>query len=553
MMPSFDDLLQQTMLATACRGGRLPLRTAALDRGPFRSPAPICHPFETLDFLEHEDAALHNQIWRFGWDPAAPGTFTDVTINTRGMGMNYAMPMPALTKVEFRSCQVKRHGEPPLDLFLSPEFLVGAWWSHGGKIHAHDGRLWPLEAKIDAGLVAVFAYQVGDCGVAPLTMAEMEELDDLLIPPLGSPPRLGYIAGETASSWVCVGASRYILAVELVLAKERPDFVPGSMIGFARIGPHALFWSNEALDQVEISIILERPAKISGCGDPAMKERVGALMVSDTNDAHSLDAVVDLPIPYTDNLYDYYQTEAFEYLRAREPHGSDHPQQRPDEVTFANSCFKRERILEDAVVRRTPGVSNDTAIRKCRRQGQFDNVHLAARMRAEFVDHRDGEQQVVLDDIVMINMCLHDCVHMHVRWSEFLDGEDSNMLHGWGSAGPYTQPGVPQVPKNQTVFGSLPTRHSLRYRALAAGVEPGVVQVFCHHGCAYAVDAWPTVKAKGKILGLQSVIRERAAAQNDAYAYWFPPGWLEFYWRVRWIRQDGMIRERLAFDLDKCL
>lgn len=558
-MPALEDLLSETMLFTGARGRKLSPIPVMLDEGAYHSPKPRPHTFAEVEWRHREETALHNEIWRFRWNPETPGTFTDVTIRSRGMGMDYSMDVPVFDSLEFRQLQVVPEGEKPLDLYLDKAHMIGAWQTRVGTIHANDSRLWRLESKLDSSLVVVFGYQVGDCGVAPLTAEEIADYGDLLIPPTGSAPRLAFDAGSVGSAYVCVGAARYIVAVELVLCKERPDFVPGALMGFARIHPHVLFWSNQQLDRCEVSIILNRPAKAMTCNEPDMKEDIGLLLVTDTNDEHTVTAQLEVPIPFTDALYDYYEDNPYKRFKNRGRHPGDHPLQQQGEITLADPRFVDERTVANAVRRNTPTAVDDRDIRKCRRQGQFDNIHMASRMRLEAtLNDSAPPERLVLDDVVMINQCVHDCVHTHVRWSEFLNAEnsviDTRVLHGWGPAGPYSQPGTPQVPKNQVVFASFPSRHSFRYRAVAQGVKPGFVQVFFHHGSGYAVDVWPTASADALTVGLREFVRQYALTFKEPYASELPEGWTEFYWRVRWTGTKALPIERLQWDdLEYCM
>jgi hypothetical protein len=547
-MPNLDALLNTTMCFRGTRARNQ--EPVPLSRGVFFSREPKPQTMAEVRAWEREETALANPIWRLRWDSENPGTFRDVSIKSRGMGMDYSMDVSVLRKVEFRSVKVTRATGAVLDLYLSDEFMLGAWRSYVGEIPAGGSGLWRLEAKLDVSVVVAFGFEVSDDGrVIPLN-ADLD--DELMMPPAGDPPRLRFRAGDVASSYVCVGPSRYVVVVELVLCKERSDFVPGNIVGFARIHPHAFLWSNEDLTSAEVRIVLQRPPKSMACNEPAMKDDIGLLVVADTNDVHSLSAWAGLPIPYTDNLYDYYATDPHKLFRYRARHEADHPAQDVGEVTLADTRFTTEREIENAVVRNTPLVANDRTIRKCRRQGQFDNVHMAARMMAKFTCYEDGStpKEVTLDDIVMINQCIHDCVHMHVRWGEFLTDP---IMCGWGPAGPHSRPGVPGVPPNQTVFVSFPNDHGIVYRALAEGVKAGAEQVFCHHGAAYAVDLWPTVSAFGMMEALHAGVRAEAIATQDAHAKEIPAGWLEFYWRVRWIGEAASSRERLTFQLERCM
>ena len=551
-MPALKDLLAQSMLFTGARAAGKQAIPISKDASAFHTPVP--KPTKLNDDQEVDEQVeivQRNAIWRFSWDPAAPGTFQDVFVAARGMGMNYKMESKVFDKVEFRSVQVKRPNDELVDLILDPAHTIGAWWLLGGEIEESAAGLWRLEARLDCSMLVAFGFQLVGDRVEPLTAEDCDEYGDDLIPAVDRPPLLRFIAGEAPSAYVCVGPARYIVLVELVLCKERSDFVPGDMIGFARIQPHAFIWSNETLQHAEVSIVTARPRIGMACGE-GMTEKIGGLIVADTNDVHSASAKGGKPIPYTDNMYDYYETEPYTKFRERSPKAWDHPLQQRGEVTLADARFKSERINEDAVDRKTLLIHNSRDVRKCRRQGQFDNVHLAARMKVEFTTYEIGAQpqKVVLDDIVMINMCLHDCVHMHVRWGEFLGGK---ILSGWGPAGPYTKAGAPGVPPNQTVFASFPNKHTLKYRAVAEDVKAGAMQVFCHHGSAYAVDQWPTKMASTLVNGLLGEIAAEALATQDAYAGEIPFGWLEFYWRVRWTGTAENHVERLTFNLERCM
>jgi hypothetical protein len=163
-----------------------------------------------------------------------------------------------------------------------------------------------------------------------------------------------------------------------------------------------------------------------------------------------------------------------------------------------------------------------------------------------------GVDDPTLDNIVMLNACVHDCTHMHVRWSEFLNtvnvASDTTMLHGWGPHGPYTAPGLPQVPPNQTVFLSFDSSHAMKYRALAESCKAGQLQVFLHHGGAYAMDEWPDGNKGAMLAGVN------AFSKLDSYQGKFTDEWTEFYWRVRYTSDNhGKVIERLQFNLEKCM
>lgn len=546
-MPSLDDLLGQTMLGTAARGMNLPL--VPVPAGAFRSPKPLPQTAEDLGGEIDEDTVRRNQIWRFAWDPAQPGTFRRVTINSRGMGMDYGMAATAYDSIEFSEIAVVRQDGTSVDLLLDPEHFIGAWWTHQGAIAESSTSLWPLAARVDSSLVAVFAYQI-DCDKAqPLSAEACAELGDTLIPRAELGPRvLDFLAGEAAQTWVCVGPARYVVAVELVLHKETNNFVPGGFIGFARIHPHAIVWSNEDTRRACASILMTRPRLAMAHGD-AMGQVHRALVVTDTNEIHDPTAWLGMPLPTTDRLYDYYETEPATRFAGRTPTSSDHPEQRRGEITLADARHRRTRIIADAIRRHSPLVKSDPDIFKQPRQGQFDNVHIAPRMNL-VMNFPNGDTRQHRD-VVMLNACLHDCTHMHVRWGLHLT--DPSVL-GWKDGRPNVEPGVPAVPENQTVFASFPNEHSLRYRAIAEGNRAGDPVVFCHHGLGYACDEWPTASARAANTTMRGTL-VRLAREFEEPDWNGDPNdpWAEFYFRVRYCGSRDTPKLRSTFDIDTCM
>ncbi len=552
-MPALHDLLAQTMLFTAAQGKHNEPEPLSKSR-TFWSPKPVFRTFAEInedDSVIHKpsarvEAALHNEIWRFQWDPAHPATFRGITCNTRGMGMDYSMPASVLRKIEFRQLQIERLTGEVVDLILAPEFLMEAWWLPNGRCTGVD-PLWKLEAETDSSMLALFGWKLEGPRPSPLTMEEAQDFGQALIPsfaPESWMDLLKFTAGDPGSRFVCVGPSRYLAAVELVLCKERTDFVPGDLVGFARVHPHLFLWSNEDLARAEVRINLKRPSTGMECGDAhGMKPDLGLLLVTDTNDPHGLDVdTVGKPLPFADNLYDYYSTNPRrENLRA--DRSNDHPLQKDDELTFTDSRFKSNRWREQVVTRKTLHIRNDRDIRKCARQGQFDNVHMAARMTANI----EGADRTT-EDIVMLNSCVHDCLHFHVRWGDFLDAP---MLRGWGPDGPLSENGAPTVPANQSVFVSFPSNSSCSYRAVAQSCKAGEPQVFCHHGAAYAIDEWPAALSaaarQAMFLGIE------IAGGPNPYVKKFRDPWTEFYWRVRYKWENDGPVERLRFNLPECM
>lgn len=550
-MPRLYNLLSQSMLFTGTEPVARKSRATA-----FRTPDPFpVRAAELPDGLT-DTHVRENPIWQFSWDPENPGTFTKVTIRSRGMGMDYGMPAKVYDRVEFRNVKVVRKGGAEVDLYLAPEYMIDAWYAREGALRGGDQPLWALSARLDASMMVAFGYKLENGRLTALSKAECDTLGPDLMPAPGHAPRTTEFAARTGvSAWARVDACRYIVVVELVLCRENNDFVPGGLIGFARIHPHAMIWANEKLERVEASIVLARPKKAMVHDSDSMHDAHKALVVADTNQTHEISARMELPLPYTDLLYDYYEVEPTQVFEGRKPRPGDHPRQREGEVTLADARFVRARTISNAIVRRSPHVGKDPDVMKEPRQGQFDNVHIAPRMRL-WMDLAGAGPELVADDLAMLNMCLHDCCHMHVRWSRFLTDP---VVCGWKGDSPNVEPGAPAVPENQTIFASFPNEHTLRYRAVAEGVSAGDLTVICHHGLGYAVDQWPG--AEHAIFGLHLTLASLATMFEEPY--WngvATDKWALFYFRVRYcgapnkgVGNGWVVSPRSEFDVETCM
>lgn len=256
---------------------------------------------------------------------------------------------------------------------------------------------------------------------------------------------------------------------------------------------------------------------------------------------------------YWQDFFEYYDTDPATTFADREPASFDHVLQRKGEVTLADARHERKRTIERCVFRLPLGFGEEHRTignsEKEPRQGQFDNVHLAPRMRLAF--EQDGHR-VTLDDIVMAPFCIHDCLHMHSRWSAM--HHDKHLL-GFDGFTPHRVSGAPTVPRNQTIFASFPDRRTLRYRAVAEPATAGQWQCFLHHGFGYVIDVWPGL-VNALLFRALDVAVDRAASLNSESYLDMPrdgDGWARLYWRLRFGGTFGRTAERLSFDLAECL
>lgn len=589
-MPSFHELLEQTMPFYAARmHGVHPVRMTT--DFAVSQPRPD-DPFNSDnrlpgDLRSADQVIMDNLIWQYEHAQATPARFDHLRVWSRGMGMNYSHAVPVLPRVEWGDVMVTHPDggvgvEAPRvvrTLPLSPEFVVGSWYVPPAAIPEQSAGFWQLPAKTDVSFVVAFAFEETYEGeIVPLDMAAIEALgDDFMPQPGGVTACLDLTIERDTVVRVCIEKSRWVIFVSLTTCRELPDFAPGELVGFARFYPHLLMMSNTDMRAVEASLLLERPSHAMTHGDPEMGSEIKALLVTDSNKNHSVTRFVaateELPVPVTSNIFDYYELDPFHRFRNRAPRRlsaaereridpeelrkldasavEDHPEQRVGEVTLADSRHRRPRTLPNCV-RRDGG--DLESIRKAPRQGQFDNLHLAPRMRLEFVDRTtDPPSEVLLEDIAMVFVCLHDCVHMHVRWAGWAS---EKILAGFDGDRPYARAGAPAVPENQTVFASFPTQHSMVYRALASECPGGSWTVFCHHGAGYAVDAWPTLKSRALMVGMRSSVEDQLEP-SPAYPGMPASSWAGFYWRCRWTSDAAggdVVVERLTTpNLEWCL
>lgn len=444
-----------------------------------------------------------------------------------------------------------------LALPLTPEFVAQRWLVHGGKIIEDQTRLWRLPALLDKGLVAVFAYDIDPSSgrVVPADMTRA--LDPVLEQKLrgaqdaarellgqferdgdvspdqgqgGAPEtsagghwgyrvvegniwdrrregatgdqqggRGGAVSGEVGD--VCqvpTAPGTILVIVTFTFCQERADFEPGALVGFARCHPHLFVQANIPLARIEASLHVDRPKhldrwdeqgrdmKASCCKPPhdGWSTELKSLLVTDTN----IDGA-PAPLPFWSNFFDYVIVDPF----------ADHAW-RPFHVVRTDR--PEERTSEEPLVHREiVGGPVEERVKKMPRQGEFDNVHIAPRLRLIGLEEiRDPQSNTTysafsprdlgIDTIVMAPFCAHDCLHMHWRWSCF---NDKKWNLGWGPNGPYEVPGAPMVPPNQDVrlwfrSDSAVTYHVVVAEPAGATLAEYEWNVLMHHGFGYAVS-----------------------------------------------------------------
>ncbi len=579
-MPSLAQLLQDSMPFTAAQNDTHATLHEITGRD-FRASEPDPSmpdevPPELRPKESDENIVASNFIWQFDHDAATPGTFRNIRLWSRGMGMRYKHTATVCTRLIFDDLLVTYQDGRGEELPLTQDFVVGAWHVAGGKIDDDHTDWWRLRANADQSLLVAFVFEERDGGVFPMSREEVDALGESFMPGPEVPDFLEFLCTTNASARICIGNTRHLALVSLTTCRERPDFVGGDFMGFARLYPHVMFMSTNDLATAEVHIRFERPAKAMTHGDPEMEDTIKALVVTDANRNHTATAVVpgldEFPLPVADNIFDYYATDPDETFRNRAPvrlnaaeraehgerakHHEDHLAQQRGEVTLADARFTHRRTIDACVARDGNGWES---IDKEPRQGQFDNVHLAPRMKLEFVEMTGfGTSEVAtpvkLQDIAMVFVCFHDCLHMHVRWGAFTTNKSAR---GFANGRPHAKVGAPAVPENQSVLASFSNSHTLNYRALAETVPARQWQVFCHHGAAYPIERWPTGAAATTLFLIRAAVTVSdsiALQMSRIYSQMPDTSWAAFYWRCRWTgNRGGPPVERLQSKLSRCL
>lgn len=548
-MPTLEQVLADTMLHTAARG--IGMSLARLPADHFVEP-PAPNP--VLD----ADSIPDNPIWSWTHDPAEPRVLRDITLRSRGMGMDHRMAVSVARSIRFGDVKLTFPGHrEPVVLALESAFHCATYSLPNGRITDDASYLWRLPSEVDASIMHVFAYQFSGASVAPLSVEEIDALGADFMP-LPLPDVLRRVLFGESAAVARLARPRVLVCVSLTCCKERNDCEPGGVLGGARLYPHVMVLSNVAGERVEVTIDVQRRDSAMTHGDPEMSPEIQPLYVTDTNDPSMI------PWTYWHILFDYYTTRPYETFAARAG-GRHGPETRePGEVCFADPSAQARTItgaVQALDTSFTPAYA-PKVIQKQARQGEFDNIHLAPRMRLTVNSTYGSEPPVLLEDIAMAPFCVHDCLHTHLRWGK-ASGTPPKPMLGFDEHGtPHAKDAAPHVPPNQFVFVRLTSRHGFRYRAVATGpIVPGAWTCFMHHGMFYAVDVW----SSGKELAARTAIQSNAMQRKEPYMFGgtdFPStrvSWAAFYWRLRWggraySRTEQAIHERLdVLDLERCM
>jgi hypothetical protein len=353
------------------------------------------------------------------------------------------------------------------------------------------------------------------------------------------PERLWAQAGGDDAN-VTTLPSRVLVLVSLTPCREHDDFQPeapvtGGIAGMGRLYPQVMIKATFPIDGAEVAMRFKRPAFTTitdggACGCHEMNDRIGSLLVADTNRPDF--TVAGLP-PHWNAIFAYYCDDPVGVL------GLDKP--------IALTSDSGERTA-GSVSRATPTLLGAPVVRKVPRQGAFDNIHVAPRMKLppeiagvalpgsdKIVPLSDvvvrAGHTVSFEEIVMAPICAHDCFHGHWRWG---DDTATRATFGWDATGPNRVPGAPMVPLHHEVVLVLDSGNAFTVKERsqpAKEIPPDTWELFGSPGYAYGLSA-RTLGLKGGRVSVQAVT-EVIFVDKDANPITAMDSWAVFYFLAR--------------------
>jgi hypothetical protein len=549
-MVTVHDLLEHTMLAAAFRGWQPP-------EAPWLSV-----PDARWKKVPEAPAGLYDKEFVPIWDYEEPdykdGKVRIGPLKCRVSGMNY-MPMPVCESIEWGHVTVCSRDfagdKKEVTLPLEEKYRIRKEkaFLRKGYVPGSD-TLWRLLSKTDKSFEYVFGYEFpwqspsNTFSIEPQTLSS-----DQLLSSFDNPPAAGCVFAPGAQDAITLRSSslRVVVVVTLVCCKEA-DY---GLLNAGRFYPMIMVATNQEVETVTGRVTLARPPKnyMPKMGDELMNEPIRTILFTDRNEKKvpdyarkSLDFSAGgkaeagehlAPNLAWDQSFDYYELDPYKagesstYVMA-------FPQDRKDKQKRAvknAEVLSYEKVLDewnaDSSVKLNYLATNfenpkRRNVTKMAGEGEFDNIHLAPTMRVE-----GGENLTLtvhgirkdslrgLDAITMAPFCIHDCMHMHVRWTNM---SPFTAHHGWDGDTPNALPGAPLVPPNQRVTLKLLSPFQFEYRVEAHKVKPGKWQIMLHHGAAYSLSD----NALGKALKMVSE-ESGVSAEHSA--------WGMMYWNLAWV------------------
>ena len=620
-MASFEDLLMQTMPFAGALNFYNVRRAAALDSvgvgEPTSDPGEMPGLFDgqTIGYddmvvnrleldeswtvekpqIEAADYETPHEvpIWRFSHEADTPWRVRNISCRARSSSYQTHMVAESIEwglESEKEKGSLKNHilignllGKL-IELPLTKDFVSYKASIQGGQISDNQTDLWKLPSNHDQSLVIAFVYSL-EPGQPPrsLTADQANDFGDDFMAQGGAGAQTGAdVHGETSAD---LEHPRVLVIVSLTTCKQAEDFAPGGIVGMGRIYPHIMVMSSMPLSMIEATVRVNRaetsistndavepPADIGDkhvdqteglkgcCGtydrDPhALPDKINSVFFADAND-FSISTLKDPPLPFWSNFFAYYLLDAHQTMG----------NQTITAVTRAENRWKVREEMDLIVRQPVTGPSDYAKLIKQPCQGEFDNLHMAPKMklhkvkRAIYIDSSPqldnlptailgGSKRVSkvidiplaslnLDDISMAPFCSHDCFHTHWRWGK--DATDKAQL-GFAGKVPYKKAGAPLIPDNQSVKLWLRAPNLLTYSATVWAQENKPIganewQVIMHHGSAYALDITAYVLAYLAKFSVDFFAGSPMffADDNLETPITSAMSFSAFYWKLRW-------------------
>ena len=498
MSAHLEDLLSQTLLFSASPTPRIVPASFSLtslvggrpDVGSFESPS-------------------HRKIWEYQLDGV--DSVRNVTVRHREMR---DMRMNVCREIKWGDVKVLHQGKT-FSLPLTEKFLLRTYFLAEGTVPESEAGYWQLPMNLDQSFQRLFGFELKAGQLRPLSPTELDSQHLLAKPSLVAFNRVR--EGEQQSTPL-----RLLVCMALGCAKERNDFEPGGVLGAARLLPHIMIVANMPVESMESTLQLARdPTTLhTQMDNEEMSPRISPALFTDRNGNLT-------PYPTWDNLFDYYWI--------------DPPLRTEMKVVRRDRPHAREKtgLINEAVAKPTSRGTAHLAykartVKKVPRQGEFDNIHFAPKMKLPASVLRKVPNDWPRET-TMAPFCIHDCFHIHWRWGEpGIKSTVPKWVHGWSKNAPHSVPGAPMVPPNQDVSITLLDACKLEYKAKIHAPEAGRWQIVMHHGAAYALStAYAAKKAPGVIDALTTSMRGETGKEGK---------WANFYWHLRYTLLEHPLR-----------
>ena len=499
MRRTLEELLSHTLLFTA---------------SPKPQRVPASFPLSALaggrpDVAKGHSAASR-KIWEFALNEL--DSVRDATVRSRVMR---DMRMRVCREIKWGDVKVTSQGKT-LTLPLSEKFLLETHYLADGVVAESDQGCWQLPMQLDQSFHRLFGYQFEAGHLRALTPAEFTSPDLMSSSPASGRPHEGMHSKAPLRILVCMA---------LGCAKERNDFEPGGVLGAARLIPHLMLVANLSVESMEATVQLTREPTTTHTrmGEEEMSPRISTALFTDRN--HTLH-----PFPAWNNLFDYYWIDP--------PIGTEIKAVRTDRPYAREKAGLIQEAVEEATSRGTSRIAyKPRTVTKVPRQGEFDNIHMAPKMKLPPAVARKQPTHWPTET-TMAPFCVHDCFHIHWRWSRpriDINVVAPKWVRGWSGNEPYREAGAPMVHPNQDVSIKLLGTCGLSYTAKIHAPAAGQWQIVMHHGAAYALTYDSTTE--GLLLGHDLVTTDLRGESRGTGT------WANFYWHLRYLLVRHPLRE----------